>query len=90
MSNVKEIHCTKLGKLAPALKRAPLPGEPGRRILKEISQPAWDQWRARQTMFINENRLNLTEPAARLFLQDQMEAFLFDGEDVMPEGFTTA
>lgn len=81
------VQCTKLGKQLPGLKRPPVPGELGERIFIQISQQAWDEWKQRQTMFINEYRLNLTEFEARQFLNDQMQAFLFEGEDAKPEGF---
>lgn len=82
------VHCKKFDAEKPGLKRPPVPGELGKRIYNEISQDAWNEWKQRQTMFINEYRLNLTEFEARQFLQDQMEAFLFEGKDEKPEGFT--
>ena len=81
------VQCVKLGKQLPGLKRAPVPGEVGKRIYNHISQEAWDQWKARQTMFINENQLNLTDFEARQFLQGKMEEFLFLGSDVRPDGY---
>ena len=81
------VDCVKLGKKLPGLKRAPIPGDFGQRIFNDISQEAWDEWKKRQVMFINEHRLNLTDFEARQFLQDQMEAFLFKNEDVAPEGY---
>lgn len=84
----RTIHCKKYDAEKPGLKRPPVPGEMGKRIYNEISQEAWNEWRKRQTMFINEYRLNLTEFEARQFLQDQMEAFLFLGQDAMPDGFS--
>lgn len=81
------VNCLKLKKELPGLKRPPVPGEFGKRIYNEISQEAWNEWRKRQTMFINEYRLNLTEFESRQFLQDQMQAFLFEDNDAMPEGY---
>ncbi|HEX7341073.1 MAG TPA: oxidative damage protection protein [Rhodanobacteraceae bacterium] len=75
------IHCTKLDRDTEGLDYAPWPGELGQRIYREISREAWDQWLTRQTMLINENRINPLDPAARAFLVAQMRNFLF-GEDV--------
>lgn len=87
-ANIRLVQCTQLKEQKPGLKRPPVPGELGKRIYNEISQEAWNEWRKRQTMFINEYRLNLTEFEARQFLQDQMHAFLFEGQDAMPDGFS--
>ena len=73
----KTILCKKLNKELPALDFAPLPGELGQRIQKEISAEAWEQWSAKQTMLINEYRLNLTDIKSREFLKDEMLKFLF-------------
>jgi len=86
-NNIYTVQCVKLGKQAPGLKRAPIPGELGKRIYENISQEAWQQWLQRQTMFINEYHLNLTDFEARQFLQDQMQAFLFENIDSKPEGY---
>lgn len=82
------VMCRKLGKEAPALTRAPYPGEMGQRILAEISAEAWGQWVEHQTMLINENRLSMADTSARKFLVEEMEKFLFDGGSQKPEGFT--
>lgn len=85
--DVRMVECVKLHKQAPGLKRPPIPGELGQQIYASISQEAWQQWLQRQTMFINEYHLNLTEFEARQFLQDQMQAFLFADEDSKPAGY---
>lgn len=81
------VFCHKLQKEAEGLEFAPYPGELGQRIVEHISKEAWQAWLDRQTMLINEHRLNMLEPNARKYLEKQMEAFLFgDGGDV-PEGY---
>jgi Fe-S cluster biosynthesis and repair protein YggX len=55
----------------------PFPGALGEKIFKEVSQEQWQAWIARQTMLINEYRLNVLEDAAKQFLKDEMIAFLF-------------
>lgn len=72
------VYCTKLQKEAEGLNRAPFPGEVGQRVLENISQEAWQQWLAQQTILINEYRLNPMDSQARQFLQEQMLEFLFD------------
>jgi len=82
------IHCKKLNQEAEALTRAPWPGPLGERILQEISQPAWNMWINHQTTLINEYRLNLSDPKARVFLATEMENFLLGDGSQKPPGFT--
>lgn len=81
------IHCTKLNKEAEGLAHVPYPGELGQKIYEHISKEAWQQWLARQTLFINEYRLNLADPQARTFLKEEMEKFLFIGDESAPAGY---
>lgn len=83
----RTIFCRKLKKEVEGLDFAPYPGEIGQRIFAEISQAAWQDWQNRQTMFINEYRLNLMDAKAREFLLNEMQKFLFEDEDNKPEGF---
>lgn len=75
------IQCKKLGKEAPGLTVAPLPGAKGQYILDNISQEAWLQWQAHQTRMINERHLNLLDVETRKYLTDQMEKF-FNNEEI--------
>ena len=74
------VYCVKMKKNLPALARAPLPGELGRKILQNVSQEGWRLWLEHQTMLINENHLSMMEPAAQVFLKEQMEKFFFSQE----------
>lgn len=85
---MKTVFCQKLKQELPALDRVPYPGAIGQQILENISQKAWKEWLVQQTMFINENRLNVMDPTARKFLEHQMRLYLFEGEDAKPAGFT--
>jgi len=67
----------------------PYPGELGKRIYENISQEIWATWLQHQTMLINENRLNLSEPAAREFLVKEMESFLFGKGSQAPAGYVS-
>jgi Fe-S cluster biosynthesis and repair protein YggX len=87
MSETQTIYCEKHKQNAPALKFAPLPGEAGNRIRNAICGECWQDWIKRQTMFINEYRLNLLDDEAKNFLKEQREKFLFSDEDVKPSGY---
>lgn len=82
------VQCKKLGKEAEGLERAPYPGELGQRIFENISKEAWQQWLGQQTILINEYRLSVIEPQAQAFLKEQMEKFLFEGDESKPEEFS--
>lgn len=76
------VKCIKLGIEAEGLDRPTFPGELGKRIYENVSKEAWAQWIRHQTMLVNENRLNLADPKARKYLQEQMEKHFFgDGAD---------
>ncbi len=81
------IYCQKLQKEAEGLDFPPYPGELGKKIFLNICKEAWQQWLARQTMFINEYRLNMLEAKAREFLTQEMEKFLFGDGGQTPAGF---
>lgn len=81
------IFCQKLKKESEALDKPPFPNALGQKIFESISKEAWQQWLGRQTMFINENRLNLLDSKAREFLMSEMKKFLFEDQDRKPEGY---
>jgi len=82
-----KIYCQKLKIEAEGLPTPPYPGKIGQKIYENISQQAWADWLAHQTMLINEYRLNLTEASARDFLRTEMENFLFGDGSQKPSGF---
>lgn len=43
---------------------------------------------AKQTMLINEKKLNMMTPEHRKLLEQEMVNFLFEGKDVHIEGYT--
>ena len=81
------VRCVKLGQELPGLDFAPLKGELGARIYRDISAEAWKQWMARSTMVINEYRLNPSEPQGEQVLLREMESFLFGGGGEAPPDF---
>ncbi len=79
----RTVNCVKLGKEAEGMDFPPYPGELGKRLFLNVSKEAWAGWMSQQTMLVNENRLNLADPAARKYLSDQTEKYFFgDGADI--------
>lgn len=84
----RTIFCSFLNQEAEAQDFQLYPGELGKRIFQQISKPAWQQWMAKQTMLINEQKLNMMNPEHRKVLEQEMVNFLFEGKDVHIEGYT--
>ena len=83
----RTVQCVKLRKEADGLDFPPLPGDLGKRVFEHVSKPAWQQWLAHQTMLINENRLKVTDPEARRFLEGELEQYFFGEGSAAPEGY---
>ncbi|MFB6261215.1 MAG: oxidative damage protection protein [Thiohalorhabdaceae bacterium] len=83
----RTVYCVKLGKEAEGLDAPPFPTELGQRIYNNVSKEAWQQWLAHQTMLVNEMRLNMMDPQAQKYLQQQMEEFFFGEGAETPEGY---
>jgi Fe-S cluster biosynthesis and repair protein YggX len=83
----KKVHCQLLDEELDALAFQTYPGELGKRIFDNISQQAWQQWLALQTMLINENRLSPINPEHRAYLEAEMEKYFFGGGSEKPEGY---
>ena len=81
------VFCQRLQKEADGLDFQLYPGELGKRIYDNIAKEAWADWQKKQTMLINENKLNMMEPTARQFLEQSMSAYLFDGVEPTIEGY---
>ena len=83
----RTVQCVKLRKEAEGLDFPPLPGDLGKRVFEHVSKPAWQQWLAHQTMLINENRLKVTDPEARRFLEGELELYFFGEGSAAPKGY---
>jgi Fe-S cluster biosynthesis and repair protein YggX len=83
----RTIYCEHLKQEAEGLDFQLYPGELGKRIFDNISQQAWAEWQKKQTMLINENKLNMMEANARSFLEEKMQAYLFEGIEPSIEGY---
>ena len=84
----RTVFCSYLEKEAPGLAFQLIPGELGKRIFDNISQEAWTEWRQKQTMFINENKLNLMKAEDRQRIEEAMIGYLFENKDIKIEGYT--
>ena len=71
------VQCVKLGREAEGLDFPTYPGELGRQIYENVSKQAWQAWLEHQKTLINENRLNLADPKARKYLEEQMQKHFF-------------
>lgn len=82
------IFCTFLKQDAEGQDFQLYPGELGKRIFQEISKPAWQQWMSKQTMLINEKKLNMMNMEHRAVIEQEMINFLFEGKEVHIDGYT--
>ncbi|UGA55151.1 oxidative damage protection protein [Vibrio sp. VB16] len=84
----RTVFCEHLKKEGEGLDFQLYPGELGKRIFDNISKPAWALWQSKQTMLINEKKLNMMDPEHRKLLEGEMVKFLFEGQDIVIEGYT--
>ncbi|MCY4045200.1 MAG: oxidative damage protection protein [Cellvibrionales bacterium] len=85
------VFCRKYQQELEGMATPPYPGPKGQEIFENVSRKAWEEWQAHQTRLINEKQLNMMEPTARKYLQEQQDLFLsgkdFDqAEGYVPEG----
>jgi Fe-S cluster biosynthesis and repair protein YggX len=73
------VNCVILHKEAEGLDYPPAPGELGQKLYASVSKEAWQQWVGRQTMLINEYRLNLSDERAQKLLMEKKEEFFYGG-----------
>lgn len=83
----RQVFCEYLKKDADGLDFQLYPGEVGKRIFDNISKEAFTGWQKKQTMLINEQKLNMMEPNDRKFLEEKMVAYLFEGIEPTIEGY---
>ncbi|UJF19073.1 oxidative damage protection protein [Vibrio sp. SS-MA-C1-2] len=84
----RTVFCARLKKDADGLDFQLYPGELGKRIYDNISKEAWAEWQKKQTMLINEKKLNMMDPEHRKLLESEMVSYLFEGQDVVIDGYT--
>lgn len=81
------VFCAYLKKESDGLDFQLYPGELGKRIFENISKQAWNEWLKKQTMLVNEKKLNMMNPEHRALLEQEMINFLFEGKDIHIEGY---
>ena len=84
----RTVFCQRLKKEAPGMPFQLIPGELGKRIFDHISQEAWSEWQKKQTMLINEKKLNMMNLEHRQLLEKEMISYLFDAGEVQIDGYT--
>ncbi len=70
------VYCRKYKQELEGLSQPPFPGPKGQDVFENISQQAWEEWLAHQTMLINEKHLNMMDMGSRTYLSEQMTRFL--------------
>ena len=83
----RTVQCRKYDKELPALAAPPYPGPKGKEIYESVSQQAWSEWQAQQTMLINEKQLTMMNADDRKYLQSEMDKFLNNEEFDKAEGY---
>lgn len=81
------VHCIIFDEDLPGLLFQTYPGDLGKRIYDNVSQKAWKDWMAHQTILINEHRLSPMDPEHRKFIEAEMEKYFFGGGSEKPKGF---
>jgi Fe-S cluster biosynthesis and repair protein YggX len=82
------LFCVKLGRVLPALEKAPFPGALGERIFKNVSAQGYALWPPQATILMNHHGLSMADPEARKFLMKQMEEFFFGEGAALPADWT--
>ncbi|CAL4324573.1 putative Fe(2+)-trafficking protein [Buchnera aphidicola (Chaitophorus sp. 3695)] len=73
----RKIYCVFFKKKMTGLKYIVYPGKLGEKIYKNISKKAWNQWIKKQTILINENKLNMLNLKDQKIIYKKMYNFLF-------------
>lgn len=83
----RTVFCAYLKQEAEGLDFQLYPGGLGKRIFDNISKQAWNEWLKKQTMLVNEKKLNMMNVEHRQMLEKEMVNFLFEGKDVKIDGY---
>ncbi|PCJ17521.1 MAG: oxidative damage protection protein [Gammaproteobacteria bacterium] len=83
----RTVHCEKYQSELEGLLAPPFPGKDGEHIYNTVSKKAWMEWLQHQTMLINENQLNVLDPTAKTFLDDQRAKFFANLDYERPKGY---
>jgi Fe-S cluster biosynthesis and repair protein YggX len=83
----RTVFCKKYQKELEGLERPPFPGPKGQEVYENVSKQAWLEWQEHQTRLINEKHLNMMDPEARKFLQEQQDKFMTGEDFEQAEGY---
>ncbi|MDX2193291.1 MAG: oxidative damage protection protein [Gemmatimonadales bacterium] len=83
MSTVMCVRCASEGQ---RLAFQPFQNDLGARAYREICSACWGEWLRLQQQLINHYGLNLREPKSKQFLFENMDRFLFQGEQQVVQG----
>ena len=83
----RTVFCRKYQQELKGLDLPPMPGAVGQDIYQHISEQAWKEWQAQQTMLINEKQLNMMNPEARKFLTEQMQKYFQNDAFEQAQGY---
>ncbi|GAA6170640.1 oxidative damage protection protein [Colwellia sp. KU-HH00111] len=83
----RTVFCQKLQTEAEGQRFQLYPGEVGKRIFDNICQQAWTDWQKKQTMLINEKKMNMMNVDDRAFLEKAMIDYLFNDIEPDIEGY---
>jgi Fe-S cluster biosynthesis and repair protein YggX len=81
------VNCVKLGREAPGLPKAPIPGDLGQKVYERVSLEGWDMFREYFTMVVNERHLDLADDSTNEIFINLIEDFFFGEGGKMPEGY---
>ena len=73
---MSQVTCARCGRTAEGLPFPPYPDDLGARIQAAVCAACWREYMGRQTMVINEYRLDLMDPRAQELLTRDMIEFL--------------
>ncbi|OQM34025.1 oxidative damage protection protein [bacterium endosymbiont of Pedicinus badii] len=73
----RKIFCVFFKEFLEGLQYINYPGKLGKKIYKHISQKAWNLWIKKQTILINEHKLDMKTLQDRKLVEKKMIAFLF-------------
>jgi Fe-S cluster biosynthesis and repair protein YggX len=83
----RTVLCRKYQQDLVGLAKPPYPGPKGQEIYDTISQQAWLEWQAHQTMLINERQLSMMDAKDRQFLQQEMDKFMAGDDYAQADGY---
>jgi len=83
----RTVFCQKLQKESEGQRFQLYPGDIGKQIFDNICQEAWADWQKKQTMLINEHKMNMMNPDDRAILEKNMVDYLFNNIEPKIEGY---